>query len=90
MKSLTSLLGTSYPASSPAPLPQVCTERCLGRGAAGSGRSDDNLESLKKRFNTYMTSTMPIIEHYRAKDLVRTVDATNPPEEVFAEVQKLF
>merc|ERR1712059_246108 len=26
------------------------TARCLSRGAAGSGRSDDNEESLKKRF----------------------------------------
>lgn len=28
---------------------QACVERCLQRGAAGSGRSDDNIESLKKR-----------------------------------------
>ena len=28
----------------------VCVERCLKRGKAGSGRTDDNLESLKKRF----------------------------------------
>jgi UMP-CMP kinase len=33
----------------------------LARGAAGSGRSDDNEESLKKRFDTYMNATMPII-----------------------------
>jgi len=27
-----------------------------------SGRSDDNLESLKKRFDTYKEETMPIIK----------------------------
>lgn len=28
---------------------KTCVQRCLGRGAAGSGRSDDNPDSLKKR-----------------------------------------
>ncbi|XP_023939717.2 UMP-CMP kinase [Bicyclus anynana] len=68
----------------------LCTERCLGRGAAGSGRSDDNLESLQKRFNTYLNATMPIIEHYEQKDLVRRVNAESPPEDVFADVKKHF
>ena len=29
---------------------QVCIQRCLSRGEAGSGRSDDNIESLRKRW----------------------------------------
>lgn len=68
----------------------LCTERCLGRGAAGSGRSDDNLESLKKRFNTYLNDTMPIIEHYDQKGLVRKINAEVAPEEVFEDVKKAF
>lgn len=68
----------------------ICTERCLNRGAAGSGRSDDNLESLKKRFNTYLNDTMPIINHYDEKGLVRRVNAEVPPEEVFNDVKKVF
>lgn len=68
----------------------LCTERCLGRGAAGSGRSDDNLESLQKRFNTYLNATMPIIEHYEQKGLVRRVNAESAPEVVFEDVKKLF
>ncbi|XP_053628016.2 UMP-CMP kinase-like isoform X1 [Cherax quadricarinatus] len=69
---------------------EVCTQRCLDRGAAGSGRSDDNMESLKKRFDTYMNATMPIIEHYEALNLVQTIDATRSPEEVFEDVKPLF
>ncbi|KAK3862531.1 hypothetical protein Pcinc_031618 [Petrolisthes cinctipes] len=69
---------------------EVCTQRCLDRGAAGSGRSDDNMESLKKRFDTYMNATMPIIEHYEAQKLVRTMDATKGPDDIFAEVENLF
>lgn len=69
---------------------EVCTQRCLDRGAAGSGRTDDNIESLKKRFDTYMNATMPIIEHYESKDLVRTIDATRDVDEIFADVSKYF
>lgn len=68
----------------------VCTERCLERGKAGSGRSDDNMESLKKRFNTYMNSTMPIVEHYEEKRLLKKVDASRSPNEVYQEVRDLF
>ncbi len=68
----------------------TCVQRCLSRGAAGSGRSDDNVESLEKRFVTYQSATMPIIEHYRKQGLVVEVDAGRSPEEVFEEVRKNF
>lgn len=69
---------------------EICTDRCLSRGAAGSGRSDDNMESLKKRFNTYQNESKPIIEHYEQMDMVRRVDGNRSPDEVFADVKKIF
>lgn len=69
---------------------EVCTQRCLDRGAAGSGRTDDNMESLKKRFDTYMNATMPIIEHYEGQGLVKTINATRSADEIFSDVEKLF
>ena len=39
-------------------------------------RSDDNEESLKKRFVTYEQATMPIIKLFEKKDLVKTLDAS--------------
>lgn len=66
-----------------------CIQRCLKRGES-SGRSDDNLESLKKRFNTYINDTMPIIEHYRKQDLVNAIDAAPVPDEVFEAVKRAF
>ncbi len=68
----------------------TCLERCLKRGQDGSGRSDDNLESLKKRFVTYMEKTMPIVEHYRKLGLVREVDANRSVDDVFADVKNTF
>lgn len=65
-----------------------CVERCLKRGQQGSGRTDDNLESLKKRFDTYMNDTMPIIEYYRSLSKVRPIDANVCPDTVFKDVEK--
>jgi len=65
----------------------TCVDRCLQRGAAGSGRTDDNKESLEKRFVTYMKDTMPIIEHFRSNGLVREIDAANAVEGVYKEVK---
>jgi len=69
---------------------EICTARCLSRGAAGSGRTDDNEESLKKRFVTYEQATMPIIKLFEEKNLVKTLDATKTPEEVYAEVEAII
>lgn len=68
----------------------VCVKRCLNRGAAGSGRSDDNLESLKKRFNTFYVDSLPIIEHYAAENLVRKIDGSPEPEAIFEKVKVVF
>lgn len=67
-----------------------CVERCLKRGQEGSGRTDDNMESLKKRFDTYMNATMPIVDHYRALGKVRQIDANETPDAVFNDVEKVF
>lgn len=68
----------------------LCVERCLKRGQAGSGRTDDNLESLKKRFNTYINDTMPIINHYKTEDRVKQIDASPGPDAVYQTVRALF
>ncbi|CAD7093097.1 unnamed protein product [Hermetia illucens] len=68
----------------------ICTERCLGRGKSGSGRSDDNAESVKKRINTYNNDSLPIIEHFKELNLVREIDASLSADEVFAKVQQVF
>lgn len=37
------------------------------------GRDDDNSETIRKRFNVYMESSLPVIEYYNAKGKVRKV-----------------
>ena len=40
------------------------TKRILSRASAGSGRVDDNIETLKKRFASNTKDTLPVIEYY--------------------------
>lgn len=68
---------------------EVMVERLLERGKT-SGRSDDNIESIRKRLVTYEQSTRPIIEYFRGIGKVREVNSHRPIEEVFAEVSVHF
>lgn len=67
----------------------TCIERIMERSKQ-SGRSDDNMESLVKRFDTYINATMPIIEHYSALNLVQRADSTKDPDGVFQEIKAFF
>ena len=51
---------------------EVMVERLLERGKT-SGRVDDNEETIRKRFNTFQQSTLPVIEHYQQKDKIKKV-----------------
>lgn len=68
----------------------VCVRRCLDRGAAGSGRSDDNEESLRKRMKTFESDTLPIVNYYRTLSKVKDVDGSKEPDQVYEDVKKLF
>lgn len=41
-------------------------EKRVLKRAKHSGRNDDNVESLRKRFATYKEETMPIVDVFRA------------------------
>ncbi|RWS08275.1 UMP-CMP kinase-like protein [Dinothrombium tinctorium] len=69
---------------------EVCMERCLKRGQAGSGRSDDNEESMRKRLVTYFTQTLPIIELCDKSNLVKKVPAACCEEEVYNAIKTIF
>ncbi|KAL1872129.1 bifunctional uridylate/adenylate kinase [Diaporthe australafricana] len=55
--------------------------RLLERGKT-SGRADDNEESIRKRFRTFVETSMPVVEYYEKQGRVVKIDATPPPEEV--------
>lgn len=66
---------------------EIMLERLLRRGET-SGRSDDNIESIKKRFRTFVETSMPVVDYQRSQDKVIDVDAKNPVDQVYQEISK--
>ncbi|KAL8759797.1 MAG: hypothetical protein Q9199_000521 [Rusavskia elegans] len=62
-------------------------ERLIKRGKT-SGRADDNAESIKKRFRTFVETSMPVVDYFEKEGKVVKVSAAKGPEEIYAEVKK--
>jgi UMP-CMP kinase family protein len=68
----------------------ILETRLLERGKT-SGRADDNLESIKKRFVTFEQTSMPVVRHFESKGVLRKVDSSHPhPDLVYEEVKRIF
>ena len=61
-------------------------KRLLKRGET-SGRSDDNEESIKKRFRVFIETSMPVVEYFAEKGKVIRVKSTKSPDEVYADTK---
>jgi adenylate kinase len=60
-------------------------ERLLGRAAGG--RADDaNLEAIERRLRAFHSATEPLIDWYRSRGILTTVDATASPAEVTSAI----
>ena len=64
------------------------TSRLLER-AKTSGRNDDNIDVIRKRFVTFREESMPIVNMYESEGKVRKVIADRDVEEVYKDVAKL-
>lgn len=88
MPSLTSVAGVLH---YDCPL-EVLEKRILQR-AKDSGRSDDNLESLRKRFHTFQSETIPVVNTLRKvasqsiSMQVFEIEANRPIETVWRDTQ---
>mmetsp|Transcript_29381 Transcript_29381/g.90039 ORF Transcript_29381/g.90039 Transcript_29381/m.90039 type:complete len:243 (+) Transcript_29381:217-945(+) len=68
---------------------EVMLERLLIRGES-SGRSDDNEQTIRKRFRTYLEESMPVVHELERRGLVRRISAEASPDEVFEQVCAAF
>lgn len=66
---------------------EVMEQRLLERGKT-SGRSDDNIESIRKRFRTFVETSMPVIDYFDKQGKVAKIDATKAPDEVFVKTRE--
>lgn len=62
---------------------KVLSQRILGR-AQYSGRSDDNVESMKQRFDTFKAETLPIVEHFKDQGKCVEIDTSQDRQTVYA------
>ncbi|WVQ76512.1 adenylate kinase [Cryptococcus sp. DSM 104548] len=53
-------------------------------------RSDDNVETLKKRLSTYHQQTGPVVEYYKGTGVWTPVDAAQSPKLVWASISKIL
>ena len=49
-------------------------------------RDDDKAETVQKRLTVYHDQTQPLIDYYKKQDILKTVDGTQPMEQVFADI----
>lgn len=65
---------------------EVLEQRILGR-ASFTGRSDDNIESIKLRYDTFKAETLPIVELFRSKNKCVEIDTSQERQAVYELVK---
>ena len=54
------------------------------------GRSDDNEESFKVRFETFEGEVKPILNYYKEKGILNIIDNSGTPEETFEKIESVI
>ncbi len=52
------------------------------------GRADDNIKTFKNRLNNYKKHTIPVVEYYKKKNLLTTIDANSNDSPIDKNIQK--
>ncbi|KAI9314104.1 adenylate kinase-domain-containing protein [Dichotomocladium elegans] len=68
---------------------EIMLQRLLKRGE-NSGRIDDNIDSIKKRFAVFRETSYPVIEAFDKQSKVIKVSCNKPVEEVYKDVRSHF
>ncbi len=68
---------------------EVVLSRLLGRGKK-EGRKDDTEEVIRRRLEVYRQQTAPLIEYYRDRQQLVSVNGNQPPLDVTADLQKVI
>ncbi|MCI9082913.1 MAG: adenylate kinase [Lachnospiraceae bacterium] len=77
---------TYHIVSIPTKVEGVC-DRC---GSPVVLRDDDQPETVKKRLEVYHAQTQPLIDYYKKQNILKSVDGTQPMEEVFRAIVEIL
>jgi adenylate kinase len=58
-------------------------DECLNSGGELIQREDDNEETISERLEVYRKHTEPVIEYYRSRDKLKTIDADGSVDDVY-------
>ena len=64
-------------------------KRLLIRGET-SGRSDDNLETIKKRLQVYVSKTAPVSDFYKNKNKYAAINGMGTVDEIFGRISTVI
>ena len=53
-------------------------------------RDDDKPETVQKRLDVYHEQTQPLIDYYKEQGILKSVDGTQPMEDVFANIVEIL
>ena len=65
-------------------------QKRIEESGKGEKRKDDNLEILRNRIEVFKSSTLPIVEYYEKKGILRKVDGMKSINEVNSEILKII
>jgi len=66
--------------------PSMNGDNCDECGTKLEIRSDDTEETLKRRIATYQMLSKPILDYYRKKGILKTIDSSSHPEKVLGVI----
>lgn len=69
-----------------------CTEKEMERRLMNrnQGRVDDNIDTIRKRFEVFLESSLPVVKFFEEREKLRKIDATRDAEDVFKSLKPLF
>lgn len=65
---------------------EIC-DKCHGKLIK---RSDDDEETFRKRFKTYLEVTNPLLDYYKKQNRLHIVDASQDSNKIFADIESIL
>ena len=63
---------------------------CDDCGVELESRSDDNEETFNERFDTFIENTKPLLDYFEEEGILKMVDNTGTPEEIFERIESVI
>jgi adenylate kinase len=71
-------------------LDRIMARAQQARDTGSTARADDNRDTLKVRLDAYNELTAPLIEYYRERNLLRSIDGLQAVDDVTADLLKVI